>query len=264
MRGVAGGRFSIDSRMGKSTKNLRLGNDQKRRLERMIGLLTSLKEKCNRKMNFEQRLDILILAERNALLKASKKELAHSFFVGNCAREFGEFLLREKSFENFNSNLHVKMLEAAGYLHDIGKFGIPTSILLNPNELTKEEMSIIREHSKYSAYLIEEFLGPAYGPLIPPVLFHHERWDGDTEREPRAAYPAGLKGEEIPIGARILSVVDSFHAMTNSRQYRYQKGKFIIYSPEQALQKLVEDSGKQFDPKVVEAFCKFVREEMKR
>ena len=124
-------------------------------------------------------------------------------------------------------------------LHDIGKIGIPDAILGKPDRLTEEEWALMRQHPELGERIISgiQFLRSA----MPIVLHHHERWDG-------AGYPMGLKGEDIPLGARIFMVSDAFDAMISNRPYR----RGMPY--EQALREIRHVSGKQFDPVVVEAF----------
>lgn len=125
-------------------------------------------------------------------------------------------------------------------LHDIGKMAIPDSILKKNSGLTEEEWQVMKMHPVYSYNLLSqiEFLRPAMD--IPYA--HHERWDG-------SGYPRGLKGEEIPLAARIFAVVDVWDALTDDRMYR------PAWKPEEALAYIRSLSGKQFDPQVVEAFC---------
>jgi putative nucleotidyltransferase with HDIG domain len=126
-------------------------------------------------------------------------------------------------------------------LHDIGKIGIPDAILHKPDVLTEEEWKIMRKHPVY-AY---EFLSPI--PYLQSVLdipyCHHEKWDG-------SGYPRGLKGEDIPLAARIFTVVDVWDALiTTDRPYR------SAWPKEKAYQYILEQSGKYFDPQIVVAFC---------
>ncbi|HKP45818.1 MAG TPA: HD domain-containing phosphohydrolase [Pyrinomonadaceae bacterium] len=133
----------------------------------------------------------------------------------------------------------IKALEFGSLLHDIGKIGVPDSILRKPAKLTDEEWVRMREHPLHGQQILRgiQFLEGA----ARVVAQHHEKWDG-------SGYPLGLSGEEIDLCARIFSVADAFDAMTSDRVYR--KGK----SYEAAAQELDDWSGKQFDPKVVEAF----------
>lgn len=126
-------------------------------------------------------------------------------------------------------------------LHDIGKMGIPDSILNKPGELTADEWKIMRFHPTYAYELLKDihFLRPAL--TIP--LCHHERWDG-------TGYPRGLKGEEIPIEARIFALVDVWDAITNDRVYRGAMNK------EEAIRTIQSGAGSQFDPEITEIFLK--------
>jgi PAS domain S-box-containing protein len=128
-------------------------------------------------------------------------------------------------------------------LHDIGKMGVPDNILLKADKLTDEEWKEMRKHPEFAYEMLSSirYLQPALD--IP--YCHHERWDG-------SGYPRGLKGEEIPIAARIFAVADVWDAITNDRPYR--KG----WSKEDALEHIRDQSGKYFDPEVVEAFLKIV------
>jgi response regulator RpfG family c-di-GMP phosphodiesterase len=133
----------------------------------------------------------------------------------------------------------MKSLEFGSLLHDIGKIGVPDLILRKPSKLTEEEWVRMREHPQHGQQILRgiEFLeGPAC-----VVGQHHEKWDG-------SGYPLGLRGEEIDVCARIFAVADAFDAITSDRVYR--RGK----SYQEAADELDEWSGRQFDPKVVEAF----------
>lgn len=124
-------------------------------------------------------------------------------------------------------------------LHDIGKLGVPDSILLTPNKLTDEEWEVMRKHPQYAYEMILpiEYLRPALD--IP--YCHHEKWDG-------TGYPRGLKGEEIPLSARIFAIVDVWDALTSDRPYR------AAWDKQKTLQYINEQSGKHFDPQIVELF----------
>jgi len=124
-------------------------------------------------------------------------------------------------------------------VHDLGKVGIPDNILFKPGPLNDEEWEIMRQHPE-KGYRIAS-ASPALEGVAGLILRHHERWDGK-------GYPLGLKGEEIPIECRILSIVDAYDAMTNDRPYR--KAKSIA----EACEELIRCSGHQFDPRLVEGF----------
>jgi len=135
-------------------------------------------------------------------------------------------------------------LRRGALLHDIGKLGIPDQILLKPGGLTEEEIKIMQSHPQLAYEMIFpiEYLRPALD--IP--YCHHEKWDG-------TGYPRGLKGEEIPFAARLFAVVDVYDALTSDRPYR------AAWSKEKALQYISEQSGKHFDPRVVDAFLSLLQ-----
>jgi diguanylate cyclase (GGDEF)-like protein/putative nucleotidyltransferase with HDIG domain len=130
-----------------------------------------------------------------------------------------------------------KALEAASLLHDIGKLAVPEHILSKPGRLTPEEFEKMKIHPLVGAQILESVRFPY--PVVPIVRAHHEKWNG-------SGYPLGLKGEEIPMGARILAAVDCLDALASNRQYRR------ALSMEEALEKVTEESGRSFDPRVVE------------
>ncbi|MEW6555913.1 MAG: HD domain-containing phosphohydrolase [Elusimicrobiota bacterium] len=140
------------------------------------------------------------------------------------------------------SKHELKDLEVASVLHDVGKIGIDKSVFLKPAKLTPEEYEIIKKHSTIGANIIGRvsFMKGA----AEYVKYHHERWDGN-------GYPDKLKGETIPLGARILAVVDSFDAMMSERPYKKPM------TLEEAFIELKKNAGTQFDPKVVEEFLKY-------
>jgi HD-GYP domain-containing protein (c-di-GMP phosphodiesterase class II) len=133
----------------------------------------------------------------------------------------------------------MRSLEFGSLLHDIGKIGVPDAILRKPSPLTEDEWREMRRHPSHGQQILRgiEFLEGA----ARVVAQHHERFDG-------TGYPLGLRGEEIDLNARIFAVADAFDAITSDRVYR--KGRAY----EAALAELVEWAGRQFDPRVVEAF----------
>jgi diguanylate cyclase (GGDEF)-like protein/putative nucleotidyltransferase with HDIG domain len=130
-------------------------------------------------------------------------------------------------------------LRLGGLLHDVGKIGIPDSVLLKPGLLTAEEYEAMKQHTVLGAVMLAAL--PEMEKIVPLARSHHERWDGQ-------GYPDGLAGEQIPLLARILAVADAFSAMTTDRPYR--KGM----DWPSALTELKRQKGKQFDPAVVDAF----------
>jgi diguanylate cyclase (GGDEF)-like protein len=137
------------------------------------------------------------------------------------------------------SDTEIQGVKTASLLHDIGKLAVPDHILSKPGPLTQEEFQKIRLHPQIGAEIIGGVPFPY--PVAPLILCHHERWDGK-------GYPAGLAGEEIPLGARILSVVDYFDALISDRPYER------AMSVESALDLLRQESGKALDPRVVQTF----------
>jgi putative nucleotidyltransferase with HDIG domain len=131
-------------------------------------------------------------------------------------------------------------------LHDIGKIGVPDSILLKPAKLTEEEWVEMRKHPELGFQILKGI--PFLEDARQIVLSHQERWDG-------TGYPRGLRGEEIPLGARIFAVVDTLDAMTSDRCYR----KALPFSA--AREEMIRCSGTQFDPRVVEAFLSIPEEQ---
>ena len=142
-----------------------------------------------------------------------------------------------------------EMLEYAGILHDIGKVGITENILTHRGPLSTKEWVIVREHPRIGANILKEipFLEKAKGF----VLHHHERYDGN-------GYPEGLRGDDIPIEARLLGIADAFEAMTSQRPYRER-----ALTQEEALEELEKNKGTQFDPEIVVAFINTMKENSK-
>ncbi|HEX8752678.1 MAG TPA: HD-GYP domain-containing protein [Solirubrobacterales bacterium] len=132
----------------------------------------------------------------------------------------------------------VTRIHHAGLLHDIGKTFTPKTILDKASALSPEEMSVVKRHAEVGALMVRPLGDPA---LTEIVLHHHERLDG-------GGYPAGLRGEEIPLGARLVAVADTFDALTSTRPYRG------AHTEAEALAVLEEVSGSQLDPVAVSAF----------
>jgi diguanylate cyclase (GGDEF)-like protein/putative nucleotidyltransferase with HDIG domain len=135
------------------------------------------------------------------------------------------------------SGTDLEALHAAALLHDIGKLAVPEHIIAKPGKLTPEEFEKMKIHTVVGADILERVRFPY--PVVPIVRAHHEKWDG-------SGYPYGLKGAEIPIGARILSAVDYLDALASDRQYRK------AMPLDEVMKRLSEESGKSFDPKVVD------------
>lgn len=141
----------------------------------------------------------------------------------------------------------VNLIRRAAPLHDVGKIGIPDEILLSPRRLTEEEFEVMKSHTRIGA----DLLGSSESSLLQfaeqIALTHHEWWDG-------SGYPRGLEGEDIPLTGRIVSVADTFDALTHSRPYKE------AWSVEEAWRELEDFAGRQFDPTVIEAFEEVLKE----
>ncbi len=133
----------------------------------------------------------------------------------------------------------VEALRAAALLHDIGKLAVPEHIINKPGKLTAEEFEKMKIHPTVGAEILKRISFPY--PVVPIVYSHHERWDG-------TGYPVGLRGEEIPIGARILAVVDCFDALVSDRQYRR------ALTPDAAMAIISAEAGTGYDPRIVAIF----------
>jgi HD-GYP domain-containing protein (c-di-GMP phosphodiesterase class II) len=137
----------------------------------------------------------------------------------------------------------------AGTLHDVGKIGVPDSILKKPGRLEPEEARIMETHPVLGEAIVAKV--PQLKDLLPGVRHHHERWDG-------AGYPDGLAGEAIPLIARLIALADTYDAMTSDRPYR--KGLPV----EVALTEISRSSGIQFEPALAEAFVEMMRSSQAR
>jgi HD-GYP domain-containing protein (c-di-GMP phosphodiesterase class II) len=141
----------------------------------------------------------------------------------------------------------LQNLEVAALLHDIGKVGIPDAILRKPGRLDADEYTWMKKHPEYGWAVLRML--PGFERAALDILHHHENFDGK-------GYPAELKELEIPVVSRIVSVIDAFDAMVSSRPYR------VGLPHEEAIRRLIESSGTQFDPVVVQCFISFAQAEM--
>ncbi len=140
------------------------------------------------------------------------------------------------------SDADIEEIRLAGILHDIGKIGVPESVLNKPTLLTADEYEIMKTHAALGAKILEPLKVRAIESI---VRHHHESFDGQ-------GYPDNLKGEQIPIGARIIAVADAFDAMVSTRPYRKAR------TDEDAMAELRRCRGTQFDPMVVDAFLRLM------
>ncbi len=166
-------------------------------------------------------------------------ELKDQYTAGHSMRvsELTELICRELGMYDFECNyLHI-----AAHLHDIGKIAIPDGILLKTSKLSKAEYMVMQEHSFIGASIFEDL--PGFESMAKIIKHHHERFDG-------SGYPDGLSGTDIPYGAAIISVADSFDAMTTLRPYKE------TMHPDSALDEIIKSSGTQFHPDIVKVFSK--------
>lgn len=191
------------------------------------------------------------IVERNRELKQAQEEIVtrlarcgeyrddqtgeHTHRVGHMAARIGSELGMPPE--------QVNQLQEAALLHDIGKVGISDLILLKPGRLTPEEFQLMKQHSVIGARILESSQTALLQMAERIALSHHERWDG-------TGYPQGLSGANIPLEARIVSVCDVYDALTSDRPYKK------AWTHEDALQEIHSQSGKMFDPAVVEAFLR--------
>jgi len=193
------------------------------------------------------------LREANAQLlnayEATIESLSHALDLRDReteghSRRVTELTLKLAQALNMNDE-DLTHIRRGALLHDMGKIGIPDSILHKPDTLTTEEWSIMRKHPQFAYDMLSpiEYLHPALD--IP--YSHHEKWDG-------SGYPRGLRGEEIPMVARLFAIADVWDAVTSDRPYR------AAWTEEQALAYIREQSGKHFDPKIVPEFLTMLNE----
>ncbi|MGE5285041.1 MAG: response regulator [Actinomycetota bacterium] len=169
-------------------------------------------------------------------------EVNDPFFGGNShiTMEYARFVAEEMKLDGET----VDEIVVGSLLHDIGRIGIKSDILVGKGEISESEFKTVRSHCENGAKIIDAIDFP--WKVRPIIIHHHERYDGK-------GYPSGLKGREIPIGARILAVVDAFTAMTAHRPYRSRS-----LTREEAVRELHKNVGTQFDPEVVELFTSVV------
>jgi putative two-component system response regulator len=208
-----------------------------RRLHRQLEGYSQMLEERVRERTAELEQARTEILERLALAAEYRDDDTHQHIqrVGKLSAELAEAL-------EFPEEL-VELIRQAAPLHDIGKIGIPDSILLKPGGLTPDEFDMMKTHATIGS----KILGGSGTPLLQLAeeiaRTHHERWDG-------SGYPAGLAGQAIPIAGRIVAVADVFDALTHERPYKE------AWPVERALEEIERGSGKQFDPRVVETFLR--------
>ena len=178
-----------------------------------------------------------LAARYRAAASLAKAVDARDTYTGSHSERVSELAARVASRIGLDAE-QVELTRLAGSLHDLGKLAIPEEILRKPGELTDSERLVLERHPMIGFRMLDSL---GVDPVANVVLHHHERWDG-------AGYPDGLRGDAIPLGARIIFVADAYDAMTSDRVYRAKR------SPEEAIAELERCSGTQFDPEIVIAF----------
>ena len=193
----------------------------------------------------------------NKLTKRSKQGLSESIFAFAKTLELKDHYTGEhvENTVHFATGVakelnlpkeDVELIKQAAMLHDLGKIGISENILLKKGKLSKKEFEEIKKHPQIGADIIRpiQFLHD----LIPFIFYHHERWDGK-------GYPTGIKGEDIPLGARVIAIADVYQALSSDRPYHK------AFTKSAAIDIIKKSSGTQFDPRIVNAFLKVVSKE---
>ena len=194
-------------------------------------------ERTQAEENLAEAYDTTLEGWARALELRDKETEGHSRRV----TETTLIVAREMDFDK-EELVHVRR---GSTLHDIGKMGIPDDILRKNDSLTDEERMIVQNHPETAYALLKRI--PYLEKALEIPYCHHEKWDG-------TGYPRGLKGEEIPLAARIFAVVDVWDALSSNRPYRE------AWSKEKVMQYLRDESGRYFDPKVVDVFLRLLRE----
>lgn len=202
---------------------------------------TSLKriEEANKHLEDVNQLHLRTI-ETLAMAVDAKDQITHNHIrrVQTAARRLAHEV-------GIKDDTQLKAIDAAALLHDMGKLAIPEHILNKPGKLSPAEFEKMKKHASIGADILS-FIEFPY-PVVPIVRHHHERWDGK-------GYPNGISGSDIPIGARILAVVDCFDALTSDRPYRR------ALTDEQAMAMLRADRGKAYDPLIVDAFGRIYKD----
>jgi putative nucleotidyltransferase with HDIG domain len=164
-------------------------------------------------------------------------------YTAGHSRRVMEYSLQIAKYMSLPAN-EIERLKMSALLHDIGKIGIPDSILQQRHKLSAEDYAVIKRHPEIGANILKSI--GSFDGLVSSIYYHHERYDG-------SGYPHGLRGEQIPLGARIIAAADSFDAMTSGRSYR------SALSFDLALVELKFSQGVQLDPHITEVFIGLLR-----
>jgi len=198
-------------------------------------LITKFELQSNSLIDFQQYCDKTIEGFAQALLLKDKETRGHA----ERATSLTEKLARKLGFDE-NELVNIRR---GALLHDIGKIGVPDSILFKPDQLTDEEWVIMKQHPAYAYELLSPI--PFLQPALDIPYCHHEHWDGN-------GYPRGLSGEQIPYSARLFTLVDVWDALCSDRCYRlaWKRDRIVAY--------MISQSGKIFDPQILGQFLELI------
>lgn len=225
--------------------------------------------KTQKELEYSNRRLSLIVNEQAQLIEAEQKRMLYAIamFSGSSKRLCNENHIQNisensrliaqalnftKKYENKISSEFVERIEAASKMHDIGKISVPDCIIQKKEALNEDEAKLLRKHVETGVDIIKEIY-PEYGSnefmkmTVDIIANHHERWDGK-------GYPKGIGGEEIPLAARIVSLVNYYDKMVKERFYK------PAYSKEKSIEIINSESGKRFDPCIVDLFNKVVKQ----
>jgi response regulator RpfG family c-di-GMP phosphodiesterase len=199
-----------------------------------------------RQVRLEQSVRVLLRTVGHLAEYRDEETTLHLQRVTLLARIIGDQLAQTGPYRAELTPDYIEMLAQAAPMHDIGKVGIPDEILTKPGSLTAEEFQIMKTHTEIGRKVLSRAFDPANPvPLLSMCIeianSHHEKWDG-------SGYPRRLKGEDIPLSARIIALVDAYDAITSRRRYKKER------SHEEAVEVIKRDSGRHFDPAIVDAF----------
>jgi len=206
-------------------------SNQRHYLEQLVAERTGELERSNRRL---EKTHLVMLQQLGRAADYRDNETGmHIVRVGNFSKLLG---LASGFLES-----QAELLMYASMMHDIGKIGIPDGVLLKPGKLTNEEFEVIKSHPEIGAQIIGDHDAEVLKMAKQIALTHHEKWNGQ-------GYPQGLSGEEIPLVGRIVAIADVFDALTCVRPYK------TAWSVESALELIVKDAGRHFDPGLVKLF----------
>ena len=191
---------------------------------------------ANKINNSEKNYDMIINSIKNKLYENKYESQSHYQRLITMARDFGKAMKLEK--------IDIENLALLAELHDIGKVGLEKELLLKSGPLSEEEWQSIKRHPELGFKIVSASTKLTH--IGKGILAHHEHWDGN-------GYPQGLKGEEIPLIARIFSIVEAYDVMTHERSYK------PTYTKDRAIIELKRNSGTQFDPSLVVAFLNYIK-----